>query len=291
MLYVLSDGMGQRCNKMIFVANVLASAKEHNFIVKYNNFPIEECFLCNDPTLNKNLVKIEGFEKYLAKVKIVSIKLMRKIFKKVPQNVFYNFGDKGGEIVKNYLLNKKFNDFEIYWIGWPYYDLESFRKNKDIIREYFKESSELKSKVDKYVELLGKYDILVGVHIRRGDYKEWRDGKFYFDNATYKKNMDAFYQVNSSSNITFILFSNEKLNIDDFADPRYIVTCSNKTDVEDLMIMSRCDYIIGPPSTYSGWASFYGNKPKFMIEDTTNTFDCRKSKIYLLETDDWGDPI
>lgn len=291
MLYVLSDGMGQRCNKMIFVANVLASAKEHDFMVKYNNFPIEECFLCNNSTLNKNLVKVEGYERYLAKAKILSIKLRKKIFNNIANNVFYNFGDKGGKIVGNYISNRKFSDSKIYWIGWPYYDLESLRKNKDIIREYFKESSELKSKVDKYVDMLGMYDILVGVHIRRGDYKKWRNGKYYFDNTIYKKNMDAFYEKNTSSNIIFILFSNEKLNIGEFADERYKVIYSDKTDVEDLMIMSRCNYIIGPPSTYSGWASFYGNKPKFMIEDANNTFDYEKSKIYLVETDDWGNQI
>ena len=29
----------------------------------------------------------------------------------------------------------------------------------------------------------------------------------------------------------------------------------------DLYALSRCDYIIGPPSTFSQWASYYGHVP------------------------------
>ena len=31
--------------------------------------------------------------------------------------------------------------------------------------------------------------------------------------------------------------------------------------IEDLYTLAGCDYIIGPPSTFSQWASYYGNKP------------------------------
>ncbi|MFN5837557.1 MAG: hypothetical protein ACK47J_12755, partial [Pseudanabaena sp.] len=37
--------------------------------------------------------------------------------------------------------------------------------------------------------------------------------------------------------------------------------------IEDLYSMAKCDYLIGPPSTYSMWASFYGMVPLLHIYD------------------------
>ena len=31
--------------------------------------------------------------------------------------------------------------------------------------------------------------------------------------------------------------------------------------VEDMYALAECDYLVGPPSTFTGWASFYGNVP------------------------------
>jgi len=36
--------------------------------------------------------------------------------------------------------------------------------------------------------------------------------------------------------------------------------------VEDLYALAECDYIIGPPSTYTLWASFYGDTPLWFME-------------------------
>ena len=36
------------------------------------------------------------------------------------------------------------------------------------------------------------------------------------------------------------------------------------TEIGDLYSLAACDYIIGPPSTYTQWASFYGQVPRFV---------------------------
>ena len=36
--------------------------------------------------------------------------------------------------------------------------------------------------------------------------------------------------------------------------------------VEDLYALARCDYLVGPPSTYTAWASFYGQVPLCHLE-------------------------
>ena len=36
--------------------------------------------------------------------------------------------------------------------------------------------------------------------------------------------------------------------------------------VSAMHAMSLCDYILGPPSTFSGWASFMGRVPRLEIK-------------------------
>ena len=36
--------------------------------------------------------------------------------------------------------------------------------------------------------------------------------------------------------------------------------------VLEMYALARCDLIVGPPSSFSGWASFMGNRPIFYLE-------------------------
>ena len=40
--------------------------------------------------------------------------------------------------------------------------------------------------------------------------------------------------------------------------------------VENLYSLSKCDFLVGPPSSYIGWSAFYANKPLLTIEDYDN---------------------
>jgi hypothetical protein len=73
--------------------------------------------------------------------------------------------------------------------------------------------------------------------------------------------------------LSFIICTNEK-NILLPATQNFSVLNEERHFVEDLYLLAKCDYIIGPPSTFSLWASFYGSKPLYMIRDLeTNITD------------------
>lgn len=58
--------------------------------------------------------------------------------------------------------------------------------------------------------------IIIGVHIRRGDYKYWENGKYYFTDDIYQMYMNSIsseLKKRSNKKIKFILFSNENINI------------------------------------------------------------------------------
>jgi hypothetical protein len=37
--------------------------------------------------------------------------------------------------------------------------------------------------------------------------------------------------------------------------------------IEDLYSLAQCDFLAGPPSTFTLWASFYGKVPLYMAKD------------------------
>lgn len=108
-----------------------------------------------------------------------------------------------------------------------------------------------------------KFTHVIGVHIRRGDYKHYLDGKYYFSDQHYKAQMKSISEQLDGTKC-FILCSTDKINVSNFEG--LVVTQPNKSAIKDLYILSQCDYIIGPPSSFSMWASFTGQaKLKFMM--------------------------
>ena len=54
--------------------------------------------------------------------------------------------------------------------------------------------------------------------------------------------------------------------------------------ITDLYALSRCDLIIGSPSSYSQWASFYGDVPLCLIlRDKMNIIIDSFSKVVALD--------
>ena len=73
--------------------------------------------------------------------------------------------------------------------------------------------------------------------------------------------------------VTFVIFTDEVEKVQELDDKRWTTILSGKSAVEDLRIMSKCDYILAPPSSFSGWASYSGNVPLYRITDRmTPTF-------------------
>jgi hypothetical protein len=59
--------------------------------------------------------------------------------------------------------------------------------------------------------------------------------------------------------VSFFVCSDEPRNAGEF--PGLSVELGAGPPVADLYTLAKCDYILGPVSTFSQWASFYGAKP------------------------------
>ena len=146
--------------------------------------------------------------------------------------------------------------------GWQYRDKINFTRHSDLLRRFFRPIATHREAVARVLATNreGGVDVLVGVHIRRGDYAGWHGGAFLYSNATYVRAMRETQALfPAEARVRFLLFSNEPIVDEDFAE--FDTGRSTDHPVEDLYAMAGCDYIVGPLSTYSMWASFYGRVP------------------------------
>lgn len=107
--------------------------------------------------------------------------------------------------------------------------------------------------------------IVVGVHIRRGDYKTAMP-QFYYDDATYLRIMREL-TGSLGDRVKFVAVSNEPVDMAFFRAHGLDLTEASGTPQEDVVTLSLCDYIVGPPSTFSWWAAYYGDKPRLSLRN------------------------
>jgi len=100
---------------------------------------------------------------------------------------------------------------------------------------------------------------LVAIHCRRGDYAQFNGGRFFYSWETYHRLILDLAHSHHWQNALFVLFSNETPPREIFTDIPWI--SGPGKIMEDMTAMSQCQAIIGPPSSFSLWASFAGKVP------------------------------
>jgi hypothetical protein len=101
--------------------------------------------------------------------------------------------------------------------------------------------------------------VVIGVHVRRGDYISWREGRFFFPVSRYAEWMRQLARQFPGKKVAFLVCSNEPRDAKEFAG--LSVGFGPGLPVQDLYALSGCDYIFGPRSSFSQWAAFIGAKP------------------------------
>ncbi len=156
--------------------------------------------------------------------------------------------------------------------GWNYRQYKLTAKHHEVLKNIYSfDKRFLSRKSNSLKEFLinqkskGKY--IIGVHIRRGDYKEWNKGKYYFEDVFYKDIITSLREklIKDSKKPYFVIVSNEKKMIDIEAD--YFSEGSWK---DDQIILQSCDLIVGPPSTFSMWASYISKIPLIELNSNIN---------------------
>ncbi|UOQ50804.1 hypothetical protein [Hymenobacter cellulosivorans] len=165
--------------------------------------------------------------------------------------------------------------------GWQFRDKRNFSRHGALLRQLFAPIEPHRRAVTALLAgLRESADVVVGVHIRRGDYATYNNGAYFYDNATYARAMRAVQeQLPAGQRVAFLLCSNEELTLADFAGLR--VHLATNHFVEDLYALAACNYVLGPPSSYSMWASFYGQVPLLHLARANQPVQLADFQVFL----------
>lgn len=246
------DYPGQTCNRLWSYIDTVAWAiiynKKVNILywdtsIKYFD-ALRNCKNVSFPFYNKRIINLIGEKKY------------QLLIKKICNNKFSHLFYKSSFSKPLGIMN-----------GWEY--RSSFKYYPTIInqiKEVFSPNSDIKNYIDKVItNYKNNGYFIVGVHIRRGDYKTWENGKYYFEYKEYKDFMKQIEALYPKEKICFLITTNEPYP-NNYFNEFCICQYDSKTAIHDLYALSKCDRIIGPLSTFSRWASFYGDVPLYFIE-------------------------
>lgn len=142
------------------------------------------------------------------------------------------------------------------------------------LQQIFRPKEAIMKKAEEMIAQIRKdADIVIGVHIRRGDYATWLDGRFYYELETYHQIILRIQQLFNDHHVSFFISSNETFSLDIFEGCQcYRFGREPSGAILDLYTLSLCDKIVGPFSTYSRWASFIGQVPLCFIESKDQKF-------------------
>ena len=265
------------CNNLLQFAHVYAWAREHGrsvmsmrFSYKYPYFKISHSSFVSFP--------LYVCAKWLAALRLLP-------------TASFKYEDCDVAALEQKMLSHR----HIVVSGWyaRWYDL--FLKYRDEICDLFTIDPQYTQRVTEWMaeqESAGgtsEKPLRLGVHIRRGDYAEWLGGRYYYSDDVYAAHISRFISLMPGRRIEIYIAGNDP-NLDPSSNSSLFTLHSSLPPhpssnsslftlhsslpphllrgnaVEDLFMLSQCDYLIGPPSTYSLVAAMYRDIPLYRID-------------------------
>ena len=247
---VICDAPGQTCNRLwTYVTSVARCvAEKRRMVIIFYDWTIEDfphllhCPFIYFPLWHKwYLERGNGWNNYKGLTwKVTHNKTWDKIFSA--------FGFKKGWDTMN--------------------DMRYLQQTKPQLQHIFQPRKDITDRAERMMaEIRRDNDLVVGIHIRHGDYKTFWDGRYYYTLEEYHQFMLQIKALHPDKRVAFFISSNEQFDVSTFEGCRcYRFGKEPSGDMLDLHTLSLCDRILGPWSTYSRWASFIGEVPLCFIK-------------------------
>lgn len=249
---IFVKGYGQMCNNWLQYAHIYAWGLENGvktvsmrFSYKYKYFKLSE-------------LPYHNFATYLLAKFLIKTKLIKCLWLQHPK---YSTDEN--------ILRMLRNTPTIAADGWAFRHPALFDKYHNEIKRLFAFRHKKIAAKEAWMKSLPEADIRLGIHIRRGDYAKWQGGLYYFDDRIYAEMIRRFSELHNGKSIQVFIATN-----DPKTDVELIKRISGTDCIymsagnpgEDLFVLSECQYIMGPKSTFSLVASFYNDASLHWIE-------------------------
>ena len=236
---IFARDKSQMCNNLLQYAHVYAWGREHGrkvismrFSYKYQYFHI-----CH--------TSLTGFGWYLLAKYLAAVKIL--------PTVSFKHADCDREALERMMLRHR----HIVVSGWnvrfsavPMYDAR-------------REPTEFGITPDVHVTMRDE-------DFKRGkDTIKWNDGIYCYDDETYARHINRFAEMHKDSEVHVFLSTNDSTVTEEKYQelcPKVHVHAFQGSAPEDLFMLSECDYLIGPPSTFSLVAAMYRDIPLYRMD-------------------------
>ena len=279
---IIRHEYGQFGNILFRLSNALAYALEHNY--KVDDYTLA---FCNYHDGSSNIRFFENYHPFhFFEYPRPNSRLINRLK--------WKFRD------KNYRKRKMIENFE------PSFDLKQLPQHfsyelkgfhfsaKDLVIKHREKickildfQSSLKRPIDSLLkEARSKYSLILGVHIRENDFKDFYEGKYFVPAEHFLNLIDQFKKLKSEKSVGVLICSDSAVMLKEINQrcPDFILPKGSVA--QDIYALSLCDYILGPQATtMSAWAAYMGNKSIFQIINNlplTSINDFKK--IRLLES-------
>ena len=278
-------------NKMLLYANMIASAIEHSYELKnpsfgtyahnfentaddfHSRYPVKKSWIKGPLWLRElNYTLVYYWVRLLLKLRI--------------NNRLFGVLDIGWEQEQNLsdpvFLEKVKNTRFLYLQGWQYRGSELLARHAKEIRKYFIPIKEYRENVANLMNGIRKQgEVVIGMHLRQGDFKGFLEGKYFYESIEYVKIMEKVLKLFPTKKIHFLICSNVEQDAAIFE--KFDWTPGTGQFIEDMYSFVECDYLLGPPSTYTMWASFCGEVPLLQIENKEMPITLEQFKISSID--------
>lgn len=248
---IFARDKGRMCNNLLQYGHVYALGRENNRRTLSMRFAYKYPFFKISTTPGHNFFRY-ALAKYGARYGMIPV---------------VSFNTPGEDCYKR--VDEILSHRNVIVEGWEvrFYDL--FLKYLDEIKSLFAFTSAIEARVRKVMERDGS-EINIGLHIRRGDYATWNGGKYFYYDRQYIEIANRLISLFPGKKVTLFVSGNDpKLNHDAFrlGVSGAKVCFADGNPGEDLCLLSKCDILAGPPSTFSLVAAMYQDVPLYWIKN------------------------
>ena len=295
---------GLRCgrlgNRITLFANLLAYAAEHGHRLVNVTFHSYAAFFettrrdiyCRYPVPDRQswLDRIPGVASAIRKTRIFYhvIRRVSLLNEKLPMfgRRVVTLREGGGRLIillETPEVEAQIAEARVVFVyGWIFRAPEAMRRQAEKVRAYFRPIAEFEQASTQAVAALRRdAEVVVGVHVRQEDYRRWRKGTCFFTMPQYAAWMRELAGQFPGQRVSFLVCSDEPRRQEEFLGLR--VGFGPGSAIGDVYALAKCDYILGPLSSYSQWASFYGNKPLYQLRSTNDRPELKDFKVSYLD--------
>ncbi len=273
-MIVIARGVGRLANRLLLFAHFIGAAAEHGFSVANPAFgPYARYFpraawdlLCRYPA-TRGLFAPPGSRQLLYRATRWTAGALHGLKQNGRDVGLIRLGrDQRLDLDSPAFLTAVQRHRLLFVQDWHFRTAVNCERHGDVIRRFLTPWDQHLSRARASLEPARRRGrFVIGIHARRGDYERYRDGRFYYTWAQYRATMAGAEAAFPSENVSFLVCSDERVPLETFHG--LDVFPGPGQEVEDLYALAACDRLIGPPSTYSAWASFHGNVPRYEVRD------------------------